>query len=144
MRAVYEEIVARCERVKQRTIQMSTQQKFRTELFKTFDEMGSAESLEKFANRCDRVRALFVGGDPIDDLEDSATLAELATELYVELKEDCRKVLGVEFAIFCVTQFARYKALGKIARINGRVNSALRYENAVESYYGRLSSEWKW
>lgn len=142
MRAVYEEIAFRCERVKKRS--KTNMQKLKEELFKTFDENGSAESLEKFANRCDRVRALFVGGDPIDDLEDSAALSEATTELYVELKEDCRKVLGVEFAIFCVTQVARYTALGKIARSNGRVNSALRYENAAESYYGRLSSEWKW
>ena len=142
MRAVYEEIAFRCERVKQRS--KTNMQKLKEELFKTFDEQGSAESLEKFATRCDRVRALFVGGDPIDDLEDSAALSEATTALYVELKEDRRKVWEVELALNYLVQFARHTALARHARLAGRIGSAVRYETTAEVYYTRLPREWRW
>lgn len=119
-------------------------QKLKEELFKTFDENGSAEALEKFATRCDRVRALFLAGDPIDDLPESATLARLTIEYYLGVKSDRARVAEVETALLFLAQFARYKALGIIARLSGRITSALRYESSAEACYRRLAPEWKW
>lgn len=142
MRDVYESIHHHCNQAVRRG--QTVQQQFKEELFKTFDENGLAESLETFATRCDRVRALFLAGDPIDDLPESATLARLTIEYYLGVKWDRAQVAGVETALLFLAQFARYKALGIIARLSGRITSALRYESSAEACYRRLAPEWKW
>lgn len=142
MRDVYESIHHHCNQAVRRG--QTVQQQFKEELFRTFDENGLAESLETFATRCDRVRALFLAGDPIDDLPESATLARLTIDYYLGVKSDRARVAEVETALLFLAQFARYKALGIIARLSGRITSALRYENSAEACYRRLAPEWQW
>lgn len=139
---VFDEIQQRCERVKSRRNPLL--ERFRDELVSTFDENGLADSLEVFATRCDRVRALFLAGDPIDDLPDSARLAEATVSLYRALSSDRAKVTEIETALLFMAQFSRYKALGIIARLSGRIKSATRYEDSAEACYNRLGRDWRW
>jgi hypothetical protein len=144
MKDVIETIHKHCERAISLRKHPPIETRFRDELLVTFDENGTADELEAFGKRCERVRALFVAGDPIDDLPDAGKLANLTTDLYREISTDKPKVLAVDTAIRLTSQFSLYKALATTARLRGNIRSAQIYERHADNCYSRLPQEWRW
>ncbi|MGP1681648.1 MAG: hypothetical protein ACTS8S_04900 [Giesbergeria sp.] len=144
MKDVIETIQRHCDRAIVRRTHDPIKVRFRNELLVTFDENGTADELEAFGKRCERVRALFVAGDPIDDLPDAGKLANLTTDFYREISANKPQVLAVDTAIRLISQFALYKALATTARLRGNIRSAQVYERHADTCYSRLPQDWRW